>query len=219
MLSPLKEFRCDHCTDTINDPSQGWVEWLDLDGKCSQFRIVHRREHSQALNGCCGAEGRKDWPFYFIDDVRELYGEYWLATAGKHLTEGAVPGGEYPAVGHEKLGTENMKYWRAYPLEDYLGFKSMAFLRRILKSGAYCPGSHTKPEGLDLQDLTHFICRLTIPYYEDIHLRVSRLVFRVGLLPLLVKTLVWGDEGRVIRMQQVPAILKRLFWREDEKEI
>jgi hypothetical protein len=194
MLSPLKQFRCDHCAETINDPSEGYVEWLDLDGKCAQFQIVHRREYSKRLNGCCGAEGRKEWPFYFIDDMRERFGEYWLATSGKFLTEGVVPGGEYPSVGYEKLGTENMKNWRAYPLEDYLGFKSLGLLTRILNKGAYCPGSYTMPEGLDLQSLIHFICRLTIPYYEDGSRWFSRLLWEMGLIPLRLKYLLWGRD-------------------------
>jgi hypothetical protein len=49
-LKPLKQWICDGCHQIIEDPEQGWVEWLTVlvedSVRNKEFRIVHHAEYS-----------------------------------------------------------------------------------------------------------------------------------------------------------------------------
>ena len=56
-LEPLKEFICDQCGQIIEEPGDGWVEWLAYweDGTqvVYNFRIVHHKQDSPNQAGNC----------------------------------------------------------------------------------------------------------------------------------------------------------------------
>ncbi len=46
MLKPLQQWICDSCGEVINDPEQGYVEWMETEDKMHGFRIVHHALYS-----------------------------------------------------------------------------------------------------------------------------------------------------------------------------
>jgi len=59
MLKPLEQFICDTCGEIINQPKDGWIEWISTggkDGETHSFRIVHHFTTSPFAkpnnNGC-----------------------------------------------------------------------------------------------------------------------------------------------------------------------
>lgn len=56
MLKPLTQFICDTCGEVINQPSEGWIEWLawmnDAENKfeAHSFKIVHHHAYSPLVN-------------------------------------------------------------------------------------------------------------------------------------------------------------------------
>lgn len=47
-LRPLEQWVCDTCGDVIEQPSDGWLEWVrnDADGRVGGFRVVHHYKAS-----------------------------------------------------------------------------------------------------------------------------------------------------------------------------
>jgi hypothetical protein len=96
MLTPLNQFICDTCGEIINEPKEGWIEWIsDIDEKNGKFidhsfRIVHHFAHSPLAetkpDGCYQhqhALGRSDSHLHqFISD------EYKMAHILKFLDIG-----------------------------------------------------------------------------------------------------------------------------------
>lgn len=80
MLKPLEQFICDECGEVIEDPKDGFVEWV-YDGKAAYgFRIVHVRSVSPYKNvtGCfkyTDYKGRSDVPLsdYLRTKHQKLY--------------------------------------------------------------------------------------------------------------------------------------------------
>ena len=65
MLEPLKQWICDSCSQVIESPEQGWLEWLwdqDDDRKAHGFKIVHHAMYSprKSTRGC----------YHYDDSVR-----------------------------------------------------------------------------------------------------------------------------------------------------
>lgn len=48
MLEPLNQFICDYCDQIIQQPEQGWIEWLmdRADRKKYGFKVVHHAAYS-----------------------------------------------------------------------------------------------------------------------------------------------------------------------------
>lgn len=68
MLKPLEEFICDKCNQIINNPDEGYLEWIKLAGKpAAKFRIVHHSLHSPYRDNGWDCyhytkyKGRMDW--------------------------------------------------------------------------------------------------------------------------------------------------------------
>lgn len=77
-LEPLKEFICDECGEVIEEPSDGWVEWItnysdEIDERYEayNFRIVHHKVASPNPRGTC----------YYTD----LYNDYEGTESSYHL--------------------------------------------------------------------------------------------------------------------------------------
>lgn len=53
MLIPLKQFYCDTCGEIINRPEEGYTEWIDEEGYCNGFKIIHHKLYSPLNNKEC----------------------------------------------------------------------------------------------------------------------------------------------------------------------
>lgn len=53
MLKPLSQWFCDTCGEVIQNPNEGWLEWIEpVGGPASDFRICHHRPASPREEGC-----------------------------------------------------------------------------------------------------------------------------------------------------------------------
>lgn len=95
MLTPLRQWVCDHCRGVIEEPGDGWLEFKrDEEGKAHSFRIVHHTTASpRAPGGNCyyprselggdlslenvvqGADPGIAYFLAWIDDRRPLLGD------------------------------------------------------------------------------------------------------------------------------------------------
>lgn len=76
MLRPLEQFKCDECGQTIDSPSDGYVEWEEVeeDGHYTVrgLRIVHKPHASPNYGGCYRYEGSP----YRLDNELTFFLEY-----------------------------------------------------------------------------------------------------------------------------------------------
>ena len=89
MLAPLKQWVCDRCSEVIQKPEDGFLEWLADGDAVSGFKIVHAR----------GASSRGGECFHYTDHLNraDMHLSYYLGPAGLSALLGLLDPGAYHA--------------------------------------------------------------------------------------------------------------------------
>jgi hypothetical protein len=97
MLKPLQQWICDSCGEIIQAPEQGYVEWMETNGKKDHFRIVHHARHSlrRADGGDCRYSNTERGGDHSISDLVGVQGLLilcsWIDAGEWHDTHYAGP--------------------------------------------------------------------------------------------------------------------------------